>query len=220
MAYNHSQVEHFKQARERLITELQTQGIKNTKVLEVIYSTPRHFFVDDALFSHAYMNNSLPIGCKQTISQPYIVARMTEILLEHKPANNILEIGTGCGYQTAILAQLFTKVYSVERIEDLSKKAGKRLQDLGFDNVELYHGDGLQGLPKYAPYDGIMVTAAPETIPNALLKQLVIDSCLIIPVGRLGEQQTLTKVVRQSNHYYEQYDLGDVSFVPLCEGLS
>jgi len=201
-----------------LIQQLRHQGIKNPEVLRVIRQTPRHLFIDEALANHAYTNNALPIGYGQTISQPYIVARMTEALLNHGYSENVLEVGTGCGYQTAILAQLINKVYSVERIKPLSDKARKHLKLLELNNVELNYGDGHWGWAKHAPYQSIIVTASPDTVPETLLDQLAIRGCLIIPVGEQN-QQVLLKIVRTRSHY-EQYTLEPVSFVPLREGLN
>jgi protein-L-isoaspartate(D-aspartate) O-methyltransferase len=203
--------------RKRLIEQLVAQGISNSNVLEVMGATERHIFVDEALSSHAYSNNALPIGYGQTISQPYIVARMTEALLSQGNISKVLEIGTGCGYQTAILAQLVKKVYTVERIKPLLDKAQKRLQSLGLDNIVFGHHDGYDGWNKHKLYQGIIVTAAPTQIPETLLSQLSIGGCLIIPTGNKGKQ-VLLKIIRKHNSY-EQYVLDQVSFVPLCEGL-
>jgi protein-L-isoaspartate(D-aspartate) O-methyltransferase len=200
-------------SRERLINRLVEQGIHNRTVLEAIRATPRHLFIDEALESHAYANHPLPIGYGQTISQPYIVAFMTEALLSQGPLDRVLEIGTGSGYQTAILAQLVNKVYTIERIEHLLQKAEKRLENLGLNNVEFKYGDGYQGWGKYAPYQGIIVTAAPPTVPDILLEQLAIGGCMIIPVGPQRSHQVLYKIIRGRN--YEQYALEEVSFVPL-----
>jgi len=215
---NHGIDKKSRYPRERLIQRLHIQGIKNRKVLEIMRITPRHLFVDSALSDHAYTNHALPIGQGQTLSKPYIVARMTEALLSQGAIDNVLEVGTGCGYQTAILAQLVNKVYSVERIQSLSEKASKRLNFLGIDNVQLHYSDGQWGLAKNAPYQGIMVTAAPAKIPNALLEQLAVGGCLIIPVGP-PNRQVLMKIIRNRVHY-EQYQLDDVSFVPLRQGLN
>jgi protein-L-isoaspartate(D-aspartate) O-methyltransferase len=203
--------------RKRLIEQLLAQGISNSNVLEVMGATERHMFVDEALSSHAYTNNALPIGYGQTISQPYIVARMTEALLSQTNISKVLEIGTGCGYQTAILAQLVKKVYTVERIKPLLDKAEKRLQNLGLNNIVFSHNDGYLGWNKYRPYQGIIVTAAPTKIPETLLNQLSLGGCLIIPIGYKGKQ-SLLKIIRKHNSY-EQYVLDQVSFVPLREGL-
>ncbi len=203
--------------RDRLITRLKEMGIRSQTVLDVIRNTPRHIFVDEALASRAYENTALPIGYNQTISQPYIVARMTEALLEKGPLKRVLEIGTGCGYQTAVLAQIAERVYSIERINALLSRARAHLMGLKFRNVRLKHGDGNKGWPEYAPYDGILVAAAPAGVPETLLKQLEINGRLIIPVGKSGEQKLLL-ITRTENGFDEQ-TLDMVSFVPMLEGV-
>lgn len=203
--------------RDRLITRLIEMGIKSTAVLDVIRKTPRHIFVDEALASRAYENTALPIGFNQTISQPYIVARMTEALLEAGRPGSVLEIGTGCGYQTAILAQLADKVYSVERIVALMQKARTRLQTLKLHNVRLKHADGNLGWPEYAPYDGILVSAAPIGIPETLLQQLAPAGRLVIPVGQVGAQKLL--LITRTDSGYREAELDLVSFVPMLEGV-
>ncbi|OGT74991.1 MAG: protein-L-isoaspartate O-methyltransferase [Gammaproteobacteria bacterium RIFCSPLOWO2_12_47_11] len=203
--------------RDRLITRLVEMGIKSREVLDVIKNTPRHIFVDEALASRAYENNALPIGYNQTISQPYIVARMTEALLENGRPKSVLEIGTGCGYQTAILAQLVDRVYSIERIDALLKKARTTLSTLKLRNVRLKHGDGSRGWKEYAPFDGILVTAAPTGVPEKLLQQLAINGRLIIPVGRAGEQKLL--LIKRTETGFEEQQLDMVSFVPMLEGV-
>lgn len=204
--------------RDRLITRLVEMGIKSKDVLDVIKNTPRHIFVDEALSSRAYENTALPIGYNQTISQPYIVARMTEALLENgdRP-KSVLEIGTGCGYQTAILAQLVDKVYSIERIDALLKKARATLATLKLRNVRLKHGDGNRGWKEYAPFDAILVAAAPEGVPEKLLQQLAVNGRLIIPVGRPGEQKLL--LIKRAETGFEEQQLDMVSFVPMLEGV-
>src|ERR1700758_2505344 len=179
--------------RDRLVQRLREQGIANLAVLERIRTVPRHIFVDEALSSRAYEDTALPIGFGQTISQPYIVARMTEALLEGGPAEGgplgkVLEVGTGCGYQTAVLAPLVTHFYTIERIEPLLARARQRLKELGVRNVRFRHGDGSLGWKAHAPYDGILVAAAPLTVPDALLKQLKVGGRLIVPLGPEGEQ--------------------------------
>ena len=211
--------------RERLIQRLQEEGIRNMALLEIMRSTPRHIFVDEALASRAYEDTALPIGHGQTISQPYIVARMTEALIGTNPSaarlTNVLEIGTGSGYQTAILAKLVEQVYSVERIDPLIKLARQRFSELGLRNIRLKHDDGTLGWPDYAPYDGIVVTAAPSEVPMALLEQLTIGGRLIIPVGGpvepTGRAQTLLRITRTAEGY-QQETLDAVSFVPLVSG--
>ena len=202
--------------RDRLIKALRDQGIKNPEVLEIMRTTPRHLFMDEAMATRAYENTALPIGHGQTISQPYIVARMTEALLEDGPLERVLEVGTGSGYQTAILARLATKVYSVERIEPLQLKARRLFRKLGLRNIYLQHADGFEGWPENAPFDGILVTAAPEEIPPSLLEQLGEGGRLIVPVGTPGNQQ-LTLIKRTADGYKQRrYDM--VSFVPLVAG--
>lgn len=203
--------------RDRLIARLVEMGIKSGEVLDVIKNTPRHLFVDEALASRAYENTALPIGFNQTISQPYIVARMTEALRGGAPLKNVLEIGTGCGYQTAVLARLAGKVYSIERIATLLNRARHRLTSLKIHNVRLKHGDGNRGWPEHAPYDGIIVAAAPEGVPEVLLQQLAPGGRLVIPVGMAGGQKLLLITRTESGYHEEQLDL--VSFVPMQEGV-
>ena len=202
--------------RDRLVQRLRDQGIRSREVLEQIRNVPRHLFVDEALASRAYEDTALPIGLGHTISKPYVVARMTEALLRDFDGESVLEIGTGCGYQTAVLSPLVKKIYSVERIPELFKKARQRLRDLDIYNVQFRPGDGWQGWPKYAPYDGIIVAAAAPELPEKLLEQLAPGGRLIIPVGPHGRQD-LTMVTRKDDHF-EQVSLGAVSFVPLVAG--
>lgn len=206
--------------RERLINRLTEQGITNQKVLDVIRSTPRHIFLDEALSHRAYEDTALPIGFSQTLSQPYIVARMTEILLSAGPLSKVLEIGTGSGYQSAILAQLVTEVHTVERIEPLLIKAKQRFRKLGLTNVSANLSDGCFGWEKQAPYDGIITTAAPQAIPEDLLIQLAPNGLLVIPVGS-GESQDLRLVKRiEDSSEFDQIIVEKVKFVPLLSGLS
>ncbi len=202
--------------RDRLVQRLREQGIHSNAVLEQIRNVPRHLFVDEALASRAYEDTALPIGLGQTISQPYIVARMTEALLEGFAGTRVLEIGTGCGYQSAVLAPLVREIYSVERIPELMKKTRQRLRDLNIYNVRLRQGDGWEGWRKYAPYDGIMVTAAASEIPANLLEQLAPGGRLIMPVGPSGRQELLRVTSRDG--VLEKESLGAVSFVPLVKG--
>ena len=204
--------------RERLIQRLMEQGIRDPRVLDRIRSVPRHLFVDEALASRAYEDTALPIGHGQTISQPYIVARMTEALLEGIAPRKVLEVGTGCGYQTAVLAPLVATVYSVERIAALQLRARRAMRDLRINNVFMRHGDGFEGWPPYAPYDGILVAAASMAVPPALLEQLGNGGRLIMPVGPDREQQ-LVRITRRGDNF-EREVLGPVTFVPLLQGLS
>ncbi len=202
--------------RDRLVQRLKDQGIQSREVLEQIRNVPRHLFVDEALASRAYEDTALPIGHAQTISQPFVVARMTEALLADFNGESILEIGTGCGYQTAILSPLVKKIYSVERIPELLRKTRQRLRDLDIYNIQFRPGDGWEGWSKYAPYDGIIVTAAAPELPTKLLEQLAPGGRLIIPIGPHGRQE-LTRVTREDDHF-EQLAFGAVSFVPLVPG--
>lgn len=202
--------------RDRLVNRLRNAGIRSLDVLEQIRSVPRHLFVDEALASRAYEDTALPIGLGQTISQPYVVARMTEALLDGFEGETVLEIGTGCGYQTAILAKLVRKVYSVERIPELLRKAKQRLRELDIYNVQFKPGDGWQGWPKYAPYDGILVAAAAPEVPAKLREQLAPGGRLVMPVGPPGRQKLL--LVTRRDDRFEETSLGAVSFVPLVQG--
>jgi protein-L-isoaspartate(D-aspartate) O-methyltransferase len=204
--------------RDRLVQRLRDQGITNAAVLERIRNVPRHIFVDEALGSRAYEDTALPIGFGQTISQPYIVARMTAALLEAGPADNVLEVGTGCGYQTAVLAPLVKRVSTIERIEPLLTRARERLKELGMRNVRFRHGDGSLGWKAHGPFDGILVAAAPLAVPEALLKQLKVGGRLIVPVGPDGEQQ-LVRFTRREQRV-ERETLGPVAFVPLLGGTT
>ncbi len=202
--------------RERLVARLVEAGISNREILDVILNTPRHIFVDEALASRAYDDTALPIGFGQTISQPYIVARMTQLLLESGPCSKVLEIGTGSGYQAAILAQLVEQVFSVERIGALLKRARQRMRELKLYNVRLKHHDGHMGWKDNGPYDAIIVTAAPTEIPAELLAQLSEGGRLIAPVGPNGKQQ-LSLVTRTAKGM-EWAVIEEVSFVPLLSG--
>ena len=202
--------------RDRLVQRLRDQGIRSEDVLAQIRDVPRHLFVDEALASRAYEDTALPIGLGQTISQPYVVARMTEALLGGFDGVSVLEIGTGCGYQTAVMAPLVKKIYTVERIPELLKKSRQRLRQLDIYNVQFKPGDGWEGWPKYAPYDGIIVTAAAGELPDQLLKQLASGGRMVIPVGPPGCQELM--LVTRMNDHFEQLSLGAVSFVPLVQG--
>lgn len=203
-------------SRDRLVRQLRNMGIESETVLASIRSTPRHIFIDEALASRAYDNTALPIGQNQTISQPYIVARMTEALLEAGDLDKVLEIGTGCGYQTAILAQLARRVYSIERIEVLLAGARERFHTLNYRNIKAKYGDGTRGWPEHAPFQGILVSAAPAKIPDALMEQLAVGGRIIIPIGHSGGQKLLS-VVRTRTGFVEK-SLDPVSFVPMLKG--
>ena len=204
--------------RDRLIATLRDQGIRNEAVLERIREVPRHVFVDEALASRAYENTVLPIGHGQTISQPYIVALMTEALIEGRelPLPKVLEIGTGCGYQTAVLAGFARHIFGVERINALIRMSQERLRALKISNISLRHADGYEGWISQAPFQGILVAAAPATVPEALLSQLDDGGRLLIPVGASG-RQSLIRITRRGDEFVEE-NLSDVSFVPLIAG--
>jgi protein-L-isoaspartate(D-aspartate) O-methyltransferase len=203
--------------RERLVQRLQEQGIADQRVLDRIRTVPRHLFMDEALASRAYEDNALPIGFGQTISQPFVVARMTEALLAGGDVSRVLEIGTGCGYQTAVLSPLVKEIYTIERIASLLGRARRTLRELRIRNVNFRHDDGNVGWAARAPFDAILLTAAPPAVPQALFDQLKVGGRLIAPVGPEGRQELFrftkgeTRIDRQS--------LGAVSFVPLVSGL-
>lgn len=202
--------------RERMASRLQEQGIRDPRVLEVMRNVPRHLFVDEALATRAYEDTALPIGHGQTISQPYIVARMTEAMLQGGRPEKVLEVGTGCGYQTAVLAPLVGKVFSVERIGELVLRTRERLHQLQVRNVRIRHGDGFAGWPEFAPYDGILVAAAPTQVPASLLEQLADGGRLVLPVGQRGDQRLLCITRHGSELQQELLDM--VAFVPMLSG--
>ena len=202
--------------RERLVDQLIALGVQDVRVLDVMRSTPRHLFLDEALAHRAYEDKSLPIGHNQTLSRPYTVARMSELLLASCAAKKVLEIGTGSGYQTSVLAQLVPRLLTMERIEPLLDRARDRLQQIGIHNVVYKHGDGHEGWPAREPFDGIMVTAAPSQVPQALQWQLAEGGCMIIPVG--NDDQYLLKITRSGNHFSKQ-KIEAANFVPLVNGL-
>ena len=206
--------------RDRLVERLKAEGIKNPAVLERIRAVPRHLFVDEALASRAYEDTALPIGFGQTISQPYIVAAMTEALIESpgKKLTRVLEIGTGCGYQTAVLAPFVQHIYSVERIQPLVQRARAILAELEIANVSVRHADGWHGWRSQAPFQGILVAAAPEFVPPELYEQLDEGGRLVIPIGARGHQ-TLLRVTRHGEEF-EREELLPVSFVPFVEGTA
>jgi len=203
--------------RERMITRLREQGIKDEVVLAAMNDVPRHIFVDEALSARAYEDVALPIGHNQTISQPYIVARMTELLRGGKNLGRVLEIGTGCGYQTSVLSRIAAEVFSVERIAPLLNKAKGHFRELRLRNVKVKHTDGNMGLPEVAPFDGIIVTAGATHIPEELLRQLAVGGRMVIPVG--STEQVLTLVERLPEEY-RKTELDAVKFVPLLGGAA
>lgn len=203
--------------RERLVSRLREKGIQDTRVLEVIRNTPRHLFIEEALAHQAYDDTALPIGHGQTISQPWVVARMTELLIEKKIPDKVLEIGTGCGYQAAVLAALCPEVYSVERIRPLLDQARARLLELGLARVQLKHADGGLGWNSAGPFDGILAACGRPDIPQELLAQLADGGRLVMPVGEL-DQQWLTVVDREGDQFHRQR-LEAVRFVPFQRGV-
>lgn len=209
-------IQNFQGMARKLTAKLRAEGITNEAVLAVIESTPRHLFMPESLAHKAYENNALPIGQGQTISQPLMVASMTQLLMQHD-CHKVLEIGTGSGYQTAILAQLVEQVFSVERIAELQYQAKRRLKKLDLHNVSMRHGDGWQGWKSKAPFDGIIVTAAASEVPPALLQQLTDGGVMVIPVGTVLQRLI---VVRRFGDEFEQKELGQVKFVPLVPGAT
>ncbi len=206
----------YQRTLKRLLDSLRDQGIADERVLDAIRQVPRHRFVDEALAARAYENTALPIGHGQTISQPYIVARMTELLMQGRAPDTVLEVGTGSGYQTAVLASLVSRVYTVERIAALTHSAEERLRDMKFRNIRYHYSDGGYGLPEHAPFDAIIVTAAPPGIPRALIQQLLPGGKMILPIGE-GESQALVRVTR-TREGYEHEIIEPVVFVPLISG--
>ncbi len=204
-------------ARNRLVDQLRGMGINSEEVLDLIRNTPRHLFVDEALASRAYENNALPIGFGQTISQPYIVAAMTELLLTTGSVSRVLEIGAGCGYQTILLSKLAKQVFSIERIAALANRLRERLHELRVVNVRVRHGDGRLGWAIHGPFDAILIAAAAGVVPQPLLEQLAIGGRLVMPVGVPGEQ-TLT-LIRRTEEGLSEEALQRVSFVPLIDGV-
>jgi protein-L-isoaspartate(D-aspartate) O-methyltransferase len=210
-------------ARDRLAVSLKESGIRDARVIQVIRDLPRHHFIDQALHSRAYENTALPIGHGQTISQPWVVARMTEVLLEHFDAklgmpNKVLEIGTGSGYQAAVLAALVPELFTVERIEELLRQARRRFRQLGITNLRSKHDDGKLGWPDEAPFDAIILTAAGDTIPSRILDQLTPTGATSTPVGS-ASSQTLIRMRGDGEGDFIQEELGPVSFVPLLGGI-
>lgn len=204
-----------RRTRARLIQRLRESGIGDERLLAIMEEVPRHIFLDEALSHRAYEDTALPIGHSQTLSQPYIVARMTEVLMHHNPGR-VLELGTGSGYQTAILARLVKDVYSVERIKPLQDRARERLRTLGYRNVMLRLADRGIGWPEQGPFDGILVTAAPKELPRDLMMQLADGGVMVIPVGE--GTQMLTQVIRRGEDF-DITDIEPVRFVPLLGGV-
>lgn len=203
--------------RTRMVERLREQGIRDEVVLSVMGAVPRHLFVDEALASRAYEDISLPLGFGQTISNPQTVARMTELLRAGGDPGKVLEIGTGCGYQTAVLARLFKEVYSIERIAELLARARRVLRELRIGNVRLKHGDGQAGISEAAPFDGILLAAAVTHVPNSLLEQLAVGGRMVLPVG---SQEQVLHVIERTESGYEEKALDSVKFVPLVPGIA
>ena len=205
--------------RTRMVCRLMDRGIRNEQLLQVLNTIPRHMFVDEAIATRAYEDVALPIGEGQTISQPYAVARMTEILLDSGPLNRVLEVGTGSGYQAAVLSQLADQVYSVERIRSLLDTARRRFRSLQYRNISTRYSDGGWGWEVNGPYDGIIVTAAPRSIPEPLLEQLAVGGRMIVPVGEQSAVQSLTIITRTPAEYVVSEE-SNVNFVPFLSGKS
>ncbi|MCY3768393.1 MAG: protein-L-isoaspartate(D-aspartate) O-methyltransferase [Gammaproteobacteria bacterium] len=203
--------------RRRLINRLRDQGITSEKVLGAMLETPRHLFIDEALAHKAYEDTALPIGHNQTISQPFIVALMTQMVMENRmPVKKVLEIGTGCGYQTAVLSLLVNWVFTIERISALQQATKNRLPGLGYRNVSYLNGDGFAGWESNQPFDGIVVTAAPETVPETLVNQLSVGGRLVVPVG--GSKGQRLRVVTRTHWGYDEEQREAVRFVPMLNG--
>jgi protein-L-isoaspartate(D-aspartate) O-methyltransferase len=202
--------------RDRMVARLRTAGIRDQAVLTAMAAVPRHLFVDAALASRAYEDVALPIGFEQTISQPFAVARMLEVAFAERTPGRVLEIGTGCGYQAAVLAQIAREVYSIERIQALAEKARANLRAFRLANLRLVHGDGYRGLPDAAPFDAIIVAAAAPQVPVALAEQLALGARLVIPVGT--DHQELRVIERTANGRLDERRLDAVRFVPLRTG--
>ena len=214
----------FRRVREEMIENLLNMGIKDFRVLDAISQVPRHIFIDEALWSRAYENRSLTIGYKQTISQPYIVARMTELLISHtkdrgKIFNNVLELGTGCGYQSAVLSYFCENIYSVERIKPLVSKARENLAALKIRNIEIIHGDGFTDWDKNKKYDGVICAAAPREYPHELVDSLNLSAKIVLPVGNSSNQK-LNVITKISEDEILEESFEDVSFVPMLPGKS
>lgn len=206
-----------RRTQDRLIQALEREGIADQRVLNAMRQVPRHVFVEEALASRAYENTALPIGLGQTISQPWVVARMTEAVIEESIPEKVLEIGTGSGYQAAVLALLVKQVFTVERIDPLLRQARRRFRELGLRNIRTRHADGFQGWPEQAPFEAVMLTAAPPQMPEELLDQLAVGGRLVAPVGGFGGQRLLR--ITRTEDGLEEETLGDVVFVPMLPGL-
>jgi len=204
--------------RARMVERLREQGIADARVLDAMAAVPRHLFVDEALASRAYEDSALPIGFGQTISQPYVVARMIEVLINEKMPGKILEVGTGCGYQAAVLAHLFAEVYSIERLRELHERARANLRALRLKNLRLAHGDGAAGLEKAAPFDSIIVAAAARELPQALLRQLARGGRMVLPLREPGAEAQRLVLIERSGAGYTETALDPVRFVPLQPG--
>ena len=205
-------------SRNRLVSKLRDMGIKNEKVLNIVAETPRHIFIEEALAPKAYENSALPIGFGQTISQPYIVALMTEVLIESGQMKKVLEIGFGSGYQTAILSRVSDQVFGVERLSLLVEKAREKIWELKINNIHLRHGDGILGWERHSPFDAILVAAAPSFVPKELLNQLGEGGRLIIPIG-INENQKLMLYTKTKKEIFEK-EIQAVKFVPLLPGIN
>ena len=205
-------------SRNRLVSKLREMGIKNEKVLDIVAETPRHIFIEEALASKAYENSALPIGYGQTISQPFIVALMTQVLIESGQMRKVLEIGFGSGYQTAILSRVSEQVFGVERLSSLVERAREKIWELKISNIHLRHGDGMMGWERHSPYDAILVAAAPRFVPKELLNQLSEGGRLIIPIG-IDENQKLMLYSKTDDEIVEK-EIQAVKFVPLLPGIN
>ena len=200
-----------------ILSRLKSQGITNTSVLDIMSTMPRHLFIEPALKNRAYDDDALPIGFSQTISSPYIVAKMTQLLIEEDNMGKVLEIGTGCGYQTAILAKLFTHVTTIERIKPLQQKTENLLKKLEYKNIKFVYGDGFDGYHVNAPYDAIIMTASPSDIPEKLVSQLTSNGRMVLPLNMNGKQK-LFRVKNTKNGVFKK-EVDDVLFVPMLEGV-
>jgi protein-L-isoaspartate(D-aspartate) O-methyltransferase len=204
--------------RMRMVERLRGQGIRDEVVLSVLGEVPRHLFVDEALASRAYEDIALPLGFGQTISSPYTVARMTELVRAGAPVQKVLEIGTGCGYQAAVLSRIAKEVYSIERLAPLLAKARKHLREVRAPNIRLRHGDGQLGMPEVAPFDAILMSAAATHVPRELLSQLNVGGRMILPISEAGEQRL--RVIERSAHGFVEKKMDVVKFVPLLPGVA